>query len=34
MGLLTAKNKLKKGYNIDSYFLNLASTISNRKKCW
>ncbi|WP_253301350.1 hypothetical protein [Spiroplasma endosymbiont of Phyllotreta cruciferae] len=31
MGLLPAKKKLKKSYDIDSYYLNLASTITNRK---
>ncbi|WP_338990043.1 hypothetical protein [Spiroplasma endosymbiont of Seladonia tumulorum] len=31
MGLLPAKKKLKKEYDIDSYYLNLASTITNRK---
>ncbi len=31
MGLLPAKKKLKKSYDIDSYCLNLASTITNRK---
>ncbi|WFG96648.1 hypothetical protein M0C40_01115 [Spiroplasma citri] len=31
MGLLPAKKKIKKEYDIDSYYLNLASTISNRK---
>ncbi len=31
MGLLPAKKKLKKSYDIDSYYLNLASTINNRK---
>ncbi|AXF95045.1 hypothetical protein [Spiroplasma phoeniceum] len=31
MGLLPAKKKIKKEYDIDSYYLNLASTITNRK---
>ncbi len=31
MVLLTAKKKLKKGCDIDIYYLNLASTITNRK---
>ncbi len=31
MGLLPAKKKIKKDYDIDSYYLNLASTINNRK---
>ncbi len=31
MGLLPAKKKIKKDYDIDSYYLNLASTITNRK---
>ncbi len=34
MGLLPAKNKLKKEYDIDSYYFNLVSTISNHKKCY
>ncbi len=31
MELLPAKKNLKKGYDIDSYYLNLASTITNSK---
>ncbi|WP_338988858.1 hypothetical protein [Spiroplasma endosymbiont of Seladonia tumulorum] len=31
MRLLPAKKKIKKDYDIDSYYLNLASTITNRK---
>ncbi len=31
MGLLSAKKKIKKDYDIDSYYLNLASTITNQK---
>ncbi|WP_277870739.1 hypothetical protein [Spiroplasma poulsonii] len=31
MGLLSAKKKLKKEYDIDSYYFNLASTITSRK---
>ncbi len=31
MWLLPTKNKLKKSYDIDNYYLNLSSTITNRK---
>jgi chloramphenicol O-acetyltransferase len=31
MGFLPAKKELKKNYDIDSYYLNLASNITNRK---
>jgi len=31
MGMLLAKKKLKKNYDIDSYYLNLASAITYRK---